>query len=308
MRPRRCRATSASSGRAPAAASSPPSARRRARTSSSSRWAATATRPTSRNLEIPGYFELYYGGGLATSESGSIGILAGQTLGGGTVVNYMNCVRTPDAILAEWESHGLEGLGDGAFVSDHMDAVMERIGANTEQTRQNNTHQKLLAGCDELGYDHRPIWRNASPDDDAEFCGHCLLGCQRGCKRSAMKTWLQDASDGGGRVVVGCHADKIRTQDGRATGVEASVTHADGSITNADRRRADRRRRLRRDRVARAAAAQRHRRARRRQAPAAASRRSSCSASTTSRSRAGTARSSLRCQITSSRSRTAAAS
>ncbi len=84
------------------------------------------------NLEIPGYFELYYGGGLATSESGSIGILAGQTLGGGTVVNYMNCVRTPDAILAEWESHGLEGLSDGAFVSDHMDAVMERIGANTE--------------------------------------------------------------------------------------------------------------------------------------------------------------------------------
>jgi choline dehydrogenase-like flavoprotein len=176
------------------------------------------------NLEIPGYFDLYYGGGLATSESGSIGIMAGQTLGGGTVVNYMNCVRTPDSILAEWEQHGVEGLADGSFVSDHMDVVMERIGANTEQTRQNNTHQKMLRGCDELGYDHRPIWRNASPDDDAEFCGDCLLGCQRGCKRSAMKTWLQDASDGGGRAVVGCHADTIRTEDGRATGVLATVT------------------------------------------------------------------------------------
>jgi len=183
------------------------------------------------NLEIPGYFELYYGGGLAASESGSISILAGATLGGGTVVNYMNCVRTPEAILAEWQQHGLDGLADGTFVSEHMDTVLERIGANTEQTRQNRTHQKLLAACDELGYDHRPIWRNAAPDDDAEFCGHCLLGCQRGCKRSAMKTWLQDASDGGGRVVVGCYADTIRTQDGRTTGVEARVTHADGSIT-----------------------------------------------------------------------------
>jgi choline dehydrogenase-like flavoprotein len=183
------------------------------------------------NLEVPGYFELYYGGGLAASESGSISILAGSTLGGGTVVNYMNCVRTPETILAEWESHGLAGVSSSSFVEDHMDVVMERIGANTEATRQNQTHQKLLHACDELGYEHRPIFRNASLDDDPEFCGHCLLGCQRGCKRSAMKTWLQDASDGGARAVVGCHAERILLDGGRAAGVEATVTHAGGSTT-----------------------------------------------------------------------------
>ena len=183
------------------------------------------------NFEVPGYFELYYGGGLATSESGSIAILAGSTLGGGTIVNYMNCVRTPESILAEWEGHGLEGVASSSFLEDHMDVVMERIGANTEATRQNHTHQKLLQGCDALGYEHRPIWRNASLDDDPEFCGYCLLGCQRGCKRSAMKTWLQDASDGGGRAVTGCHADRILVEEGRAVGVEATVTHADGSTT-----------------------------------------------------------------------------
>jgi choline dehydrogenase-like flavoprotein len=183
------------------------------------------------NLEVPGYFELYYGGGLATSESGSISILAGSTLGGGTVVNYMNCVPTPAPILAEWESHGLEGVSSSSFVEDHMNVVMERIGANTEATRQNRTHQQLMRACDELGYEHRPIFRNASLDDDPEFCGHCLLGCQRGCKRSAMKTWLQDASDRGGRAVVSCHAEKILVDDGRAVGVEATVTHADGSTT-----------------------------------------------------------------------------
>ena len=182
-------------------------------------------------LEVPGYFELYYGGGLATSESGSISILAGSTLGGGTVVNYMNCVPTPPSILAEWESHGLAGVSSGAFVEEHMNVVMERIGANTEATRQNRTHQQLLRACDELGYEHRPIFRNASLDDDPEFCGHCLLGCQRGCKRSAMKTWLQDASDRGARAVVGCHADRVIVKDGRAAGVEATVTHADGLST-----------------------------------------------------------------------------
>jgi choline dehydrogenase-like flavoprotein len=183
------------------------------------------------NLEVPGYFELYYGGGLAAAESGSISILAGSTLGGGTIVNYMNCVRTPESILAEWESHGLEGVSSSSFVEDHMDVVMGRIGANTEATRQNRTHQKLLHACDELGYEHRAIFRNASLDDDPEFCGHCLLGCQRGCKRSAMKTWLQDASDGGARAVVNCHAETVLVEEGRAAGVEATVTHADGSTT-----------------------------------------------------------------------------
>ena len=183
------------------------------------------------NLEVPGYFELYYGGGLATSESGSISILAGSTLGGGTVVNYMNCVRTPESILAEWEDHGLSGVSSVSFAEDHMDLVMERIGANTEATRHNQTHQRLLGACDELGYEHRPIWRNASLDDDPEFCGHCLLGCQRGCKLSAMKTWLQDASDCGARAVVSCHADRILMEGGRATGVEATVTHPDSSTT-----------------------------------------------------------------------------
>ncbi|HZK16409.1 MAG TPA: GMC family oxidoreductase N-terminal domain-containing protein, partial [Solirubrobacterales bacterium] len=185
-----------------------------------------------KQLELPGYLDLYYGGGLAGSESGSIGILAGQTLGGGTVVNYMNCVRTPEDVLREWDAeHGLAGLGDPSFVAEHVDVVMERLGANTEATAQNAIHQRLIAGCDGLGYEHRPIWRNASLDDDPANCGYCPAGCQHGCKRSALKTWLQDASDSGARALVGCHAERLLVEDGRATGVEATVTHADGTTT-----------------------------------------------------------------------------
>ena len=63
-----------------------------------------------KQLELPGMFELYLGGGLAASEDGSIAVLAGSTLGGGTVVNYMNCIRTPEHIRARvgrrWASRG----------------------------------------------------------------------------------------------------------------------------------------------------------------------------------------------------------
>ena len=186
-----------------------------------------------KQLELPGYQELYYGGGLAASEDGSISILAGQTLGGGTVVNYMNCIPTPERIVSEWASHGLVGLEDyDAYKRAHIDVVMERLSANTEATQQNASHQKLMAGFDALGYEHRPIVRNVTLDDDPEVCGFCFAGCQRGCKRSAMKTWLQDASDAGAHCVVGCRAERILTSDGRATGVEATVTHEDGSTTS----------------------------------------------------------------------------
>lgn len=183
-------------------------------------------------LELPAMQELYYGAGLAASESGSIAILAGSTLGGGTVVNYMNCIPTPEHIVAEWAGHGLEGLGDdAAYRSAHIETVMERINANTEATKQNGTHTRLMEGLDALGHEHRPIVRNASLDDDPQFCGFCALGCRRGCKRSAMKTWLQDASDAGARAVVGCAVERVLVEDGRATGVAATVTHGDGTTT-----------------------------------------------------------------------------
>ena len=144
----------------------------------------------------------------------------------------MNCIPTPERIVAEWAEHGLVGLDDdGAYRERHIDAVMERLNANTEATVQNATHRRLMAGLDALGHEHRPIVRNASLDDDPAKCGYCPFGCQNGCKRSGLKTWLQDASDDGAAAIVNARADRILVEDGRANGVEATVTHADGSTT-----------------------------------------------------------------------------
>jgi choline dehydrogenase-like flavoprotein len=185
-----------------------------------------------KQLELPGLFELYLGGGLLSSEDGSIAVFAGSTLGGGTVVNYMNCLRTPDPIRREWASFGLEGLDDTAY-DEHIDAVLRRINATDEATTQNRQHKQMIKALDALGMAHRPIVRNVDPScEDPRVCGYCLAGCQKGCKQSTMKTYLQDASDAGARFVVGAHADRIVVgPDGRAAGVEATVTLADGSTT-----------------------------------------------------------------------------
>ena len=96
-----------------------------------------------KQLELPGMFELYLGGGLAASEDGSIAILAGSTLGGGTVVNYMNCIRTPEHIRREWAAMGVEGIDEPDY-ERHIDAVWKRLGVNDTATSQNRTHKRLI--------------------------------------------------------------------------------------------------------------------------------------------------------------------
>ncbi|HEX5224969.1 MAG TPA: FAD-dependent oxidoreductase [Solirubrobacteraceae bacterium] len=182
-------------------------------------------------LELQGMFDLYLGGGLAASEDGSIAVLAGSTLGGGTVVNYMNCIRTPQPIREEWAAHGVQGIDQPGY-EEHIDAVWRRLGVNDTATSQNRTHKRLIAACEELGYPNRPLTRNADTAcEDPSTCGYCYAGCQTGCKQSTMKTFLQDAADAGARFVVGARAERILTADGRARAVVATVTAPDGSTT-----------------------------------------------------------------------------
>jgi choline dehydrogenase-like flavoprotein len=144
----------------------------------------------------------------------------------------MNCLRTPDRIRREWAEHGLQGLDDPSY-DEHIDAVMKRINATDAATTQNRQHKKMIAALDALGMAHKTIVRNVDEScEDPRVCGYCLSGCQKGCKQSTMKTYLQDASDAGARFVVGCHADRVMVDsEGRAAGVAATVTGADGSTT-----------------------------------------------------------------------------
>jgi choline dehydrogenase-like flavoprotein len=126
---------------------------------------------------------------------------------------------------------GLDGL-DTPDYDRHLDAIWERLSVNDSATSQNRTHKKLIAGCEELGYTHRALTRNADPScDDPRVCGYCLAGCQKGCKQSTLKTFLQDASDAGARVVAGARAERILLHDGHTTGVQATVTDHEGSTT-----------------------------------------------------------------------------
>lgn len=177
-------------------------------------------------LELWAYQNLYRAGGLAQTAEGQVALMTGANLGGGSTVNWTNCLRTYDWVREEWErDHGLEGLASAEY-DRHLDAVSARIGVTDACSDPNGPNQRLLDGAAALGIDGRTITRNADPDKyDADLAGLMGFGDVTGAKLGTLKTYLQDAADAGARFVVNCRADRVIVENGRAAGVEA--TYAD---------------------------------------------------------------------------------
>jgi choline dehydrogenase-like flavoprotein len=157
---------------------------------------------------------------LSTSDLGMV-VLAGSCLGGGTVVNWSDSLRTPDDVLDEWErQHGLEGA-TGAAYQKGFELAERRMDVKTLDSVPNENNAALQRGCEALGYHWDYIPRNASGCD--QRCGGCQFGCPFGRKRSALVTFLQDAHDRGARIISGCRVERVLVRQGRAAGVEARV-------------------------------------------------------------------------------------
>jgi len=167
--------------------------------------------------------ELYLKRGTLTSKDLGVIVLAGSTLGGGTVVNWTTSFRTPRPVLEEWdESSGLRGWFTDASLQKSFAAVEQRIQVNADNSRHNSQNQLLADGCTALGYHAGVLRRNAVGCE--QRCGTCGFGCRYGAKQSTMKTYLQDAYDHNARIIVHCAVDRVLIENERAVGVKAIVT------------------------------------------------------------------------------------
>src|SRR3954471_1543867 len=175
------------------------------------------------------YEKLYRAGGVAPTVNGSLVLMTGSNLGGGSTVNWTNCLRTSDAVREEWEAeHGLQGL-TGADYNAHLDAVWDRLQVNDSCSDFNGPSLRMKEGCKKLGWDFRTITRNADRERyDADLAGLMGFGDVSGAKLGTLKTYLQDAADARARFVVDCRVDRILVENGRAAGVEGTYLDADG--------------------------------------------------------------------------------
>ena len=173
-------------------------------------------------LEIPAYQQMYWRGGPTPTADLNVSLQAGASLGGGTTINWTNCLRTYDWVREQWaREHGLEGV-DGAEFDRHLDHVLERIGATPDCSDLNGPQQRLQEGCEALGWSTRAVIRNADPEKyRPETAGYLGFGDQSGAKLSTEKTFLRDAAEHGAEILVRTRAQRVLVEGGRAAGVEA---------------------------------------------------------------------------------------
>lgn len=91
--------------------------------------------------------------GLLQTSAGTVMILAGAGLGGGTAINWSCCLPLPDYVREEWvQRHGLHAFG-GAEYDEALRHILETIGASdATNTKHNAMNIHLQSGCDELQY------------------------------------------------------------------------------------------------------------------------------------------------------------
>jgi long-chain-alcohol oxidase len=173
------------------------------------------------HLEVPTYRDMYLQAALGSTADGATSMLAGATLGGGTVINYTTSFPTPPAIREEWDRvGGFDGVFTGEAYTASLTAVSARLGVNTDHGSPGKRDQVIEEGLRKLGWHVGEMPRNAVGCTETE-CGYCTMGCRIGAKQSTLATYLPDASAAGARIVPGCWVERVVTDGGKVTGLVA---------------------------------------------------------------------------------------
>jgi choline dehydrogenase-like flavoprotein len=172
--------------------------------------------------ELWAYQNLYWRGGPNPTADMNVSLYAGTSFGGGTTINWTNCLRTKPWVREQWaREHGLPGL-DTAEFDRHLDAVWERLGVNDRCSHLNGTQESMKRGAEALGWSFKAVTRNVDESRyTPETAGYIGFGDQTGAKQSTAKTYLADALAAGAEVIVRCFAERVLVEGGRAAGVEA---------------------------------------------------------------------------------------
>jgi choline dehydrogenase-like flavoprotein len=158
---------------------------------------------------------LYAEGGLRATDDLAVSMMQGAAVGGGTTINWMIMLRTPEHVLEEWSTRfGLEGMR-----APDMAPVFERIehevhAACVPDDAHSPNNRIILDGAATLG------WRAASALINARGCvrsGFCGQGCRYDAKQGTQQTYLPRALANGAVLFANARAIRI-DGGGRASG------------------------------------------------------------------------------------------
>lgn len=130
---------------------------------------------------------------FCASKTGSIAVLAGSCVGGGTTLNWTASFRTPAHVLADWAATGLSQFAPGGSFETSLDAVHKLVNVNSKFSYReenscsiseddphfvvNGNNRALWEGAKACGFAPERIPRNVKACVDCGHCSKCPTCC-----------------------------------------------------------------------------------------------------------------------------------
>jgi len=150
---------------------------------------------------------LFADAGLRATDDLSITLLQGGAAGGGTTVNWMLMLRTPEFVLEEWgQRFGLRDFSPAAMAAAFDRIEGELHVGEVPDDAHSPANRLLLDGARALG------WRARAASINAHGClraGRCTLGCRYQAKQSGLITFLPRAFARGARLFSDVRVERI---------------------------------------------------------------------------------------------------
>src|SRR5690606_24774179 len=141
-----------------------------------------------------------------------IAFVEGRCVGGSTVVNGGMIYRAPERVLAEWERHGLTGLGPKALEPIY-ESVEEVVSAAYQPELSVGEDNRLMTeGARRKG------WRYTMNQRNQEACvgaNNCVLGCPTWAKQSTLVSYMPRALAAGARCLTEVRVESLLVEKGR---------------------------------------------------------------------------------------------
>jgi choline dehydrogenase-like flavoprotein len=184
------------------------------------------TKARFRQREDEAYPYLYQDGGQRATADLAITIMQGKAVGGGSVVNWTTCFRTPDDVVETWRSkHHAQSVTVDAL-APHFAWAEERLSiAPIPLEAANRNNRTLYDGCKALGMEATPIHRNVKGCAYTGSCGH---GCPIDAKQSMLVTLIPDVIAAGAALVSRCRVSRVEFNGSKAVAVHGEFLDAFG--------------------------------------------------------------------------------
>ena len=183
--------------------------------------------------EFPMLNRHFEAGALLTTQSGSVAIMAGSTMGGGSAINWAGALRTPDYVLEEWADVYANPHFSQPAYQKGFEFVEKRNNVNSTWSH-NAQNQILYDAAKKLGWNTTNIPMNlrtpegVSPEQAWRAAGFSCLNDAHGIKQGVQETFLRDAAQKDAQFLSHTTIEKITIEQGRATGAEGYCWSANG--------------------------------------------------------------------------------